>query len=170
MELSRLTITQEKLRNPGQLYEMTQFVKNGGYFNGIEIAYCNDIDRYFIHNGHHRCVSMYFGGRLQLRDSEFIVKQWNKSNYDEINFDVGYVTPFDIETEIRVGDLTDFKKFAFNMASHFDTYLSSISPAVSMTEIQVKNVIRQAKAWYASPRTLHGTPRSLADQYWKYAQ
>jgi hypothetical protein len=59
--------------------------------------------------------------------------------YAEINFEVGFVTPFDPRTEVRVPDFTAFRQEVFQLYAR--------NPAEAVT------FIRQNKARYARPHT-----------------
>ena len=99
--LKDLIVTQQQLRNPDQLPKMVELVRKGNFFSKnmlldksdrlIEIAQIirNPSDCvFYIHNGHHRCVAAYLGGRDSLREDEYYVKQWNYDDYKSINFKV----------------------------------------------------------------------------------
>ena len=122
MNLNELGIIQGELRNIKQIDGMVEHVRSGGFFDYqsllkvnlssslIEIAYFPEDGRYYIHNGHHRAVSIYLGGRTYIDDTEYYLKKWHYKDYNTINFDVGYVTPFDPRKEVRVADISRFKK------------------------------------------------------------
>lgn len=138
MDLRNLKIIQNELRNIHQIPDMVQFVQAGGTFTTqaideynesalykpkdmavgglIEIAHFPD-DEYYLHNGHHRAVSVYLGGREYLTSKEYYIKEWNYEDYNDIVFlDSegrwrGYVTPLDIKTEARKKDIGFYKKF-----------------------------------------------------------
>lgn len=150
--LEDLTITQESLRNPGQLPKMVQLVKDGKLFDEdvlkahgsteklIEIAQFED-KHVFLHNGHHRCVAIWLGGRFQIEDSEYYIKQWKYEDYDSISFDNEYYTPFNIVNEVRVQNLAPYKTFIKNIIHEFG-------------EEMAYDVIPCAKSLYATERKL----------------
>jgi len=121
--LSQLTITQEEIRDGSKLENMANLVRSGGFFNKetlerydaekaflMEIAEFPD-GKFYLHNGHHRCIAIYMGYREYLREDEYYIKKWKYEDYNSINFGVGYYTPFDIRTETRVSDLSKYKEF-----------------------------------------------------------
>ena len=56
------------------------------------------------------------GGRHYLDTKEYVVFHRDISEYNQINFDVGYVTPFNIETEVRLPDIGEFKEGMLKLA------------------------------------------------------
>lgn len=131
MDIRRLKITQDKLRKPHQIERMVEFVNEGGIYNAsniaqhlgtephselpLEIAKFPDGECY-IHNGHHRAVSMFLAGRFFLEHDEYFIKEWDYSDYDDIVFLNpdgtwrGYVTPFDVRNECRLPNFKKYKK------------------------------------------------------------
>ena len=63
----------------------------------------------FIHDGHHRCAAILQGGRDHLHEQEYIITDMKYAQYDEINLDAGFVTPFVPTHEIRLSDFSEFK-------------------------------------------------------------
>lgn len=119
MKINNLIVTQNAIRN--QVSDMIAYVKIGGIFSLENIkAYNNSnslihIARFsdgnlYIHDGHHRCISILLGGRNHLEKQEYYVKDWNYQDYLQINFNVWWVTPFDLKNEVRLPDIFDFKK------------------------------------------------------------
>ena len=130
LDIRNLKITQETLRKPHQIQSMVNFVSSGNKFDVyrigpydmgdlkvetlIEIAQFPDGELY-IHNGHHRAVAIYLAGRNTLFGDEYYIKEWDYSDYNDIvflnddNTWRGYVTPFDIQTEVRLPDFRAYK-------------------------------------------------------------
>jgi len=100
---------------------MIDFVRNGGFWTDENIRKHDDsslnliqISRFpdnvlMIHDGHHRAVATWLSGRTELREDEFYIQDWNYEDYDDINFDSGYLTPFDPRKEVRLCDLSEWK-------------------------------------------------------------
>lgn len=127
IKISELGITQQKLRNVVQLSEMIQFVKMGGVFTTDSIAayhlktegsdgYVDLIEivrfedgRLFLRNGHHRAVAIFLAGRDKILDGEYHITDWKYSDFEDINLVRGWVTPFNVRTEVRLPDLAQFK-------------------------------------------------------------
>jgi hypothetical protein len=124
INLNTLNVIQNQLRNTDQICEMIRHVERGGLFHYtnllqfnkgqgksdlIEIAYFKENNSYYVHNGHHRCVAIWLGGRNYLGEGEYYIKPW-RFDYRSISFSVGYVTPFDPLTEARLPDFSQFKK------------------------------------------------------------
>jgi hypothetical protein len=123
IELSSLNVIQNQLRNLDQMCEMIKHVSEGGYFHYsnllrfnkgkesslIEIAEFED-GKYYVHNGHHRSVAIWLGGRNHLQDGEYYIKRWKYDDYNTINMERQYVTPFDPRTQVRLPDFSAFKR------------------------------------------------------------
>lgn len=128
LEIARLGITQEHLRNPHQLPGMMDFVSSGGHFNKESLLDCQELPEnlieiarfedgaLYLRNGHHRTVAIWLAGRIFLHDDEYHISDWKYSNYSRIKFFrdngewQGWVTPFDVKTQVRVGDFLGFKR------------------------------------------------------------
>jgi len=129
--LDELTVMQDALRH-SCIDEMIDFVAGGGFWTKdvlsdyaansqltrvcplMEIVRFED-GRYMIHDGHHRVVATWLGGRDYLRGDEFILKHWKYSNYQNINFVNHWITPFDPRNEVRAADISAFKKHVFSI-------------------------------------------------------
>ena len=170
--LENLMVMQDDLRHPAQIPEMIEFVRQGGFWTQDVLAnYAknNQLTRicplkeiiefpdkkYMTHDGHHRLVSVYLGGRDYIREDEFVIKNWTYDDYLEINFPNNWVTPFDPRTEIRLAEIGKFKKHALD--------LSKKSPEEAM------NFIASNKSSYAKERNVF-TIKCLADLYLKEIQ
>lgn len=126
IELSKLWVSQDGLRDLSQLPAMIEFVRNGNFWTDenlnlfalannirkaatIEIAEFSD-GQLMIHDGHHRCISKLLGGATYLREDEFHIKKWEYSNYRNPNLKNNWFTPFDPITEVRKADFKEFKE------------------------------------------------------------
>jgi hypothetical protein len=128
LDISLLNITQNLLRDINQISEMVDFVKSGGKFtrdsiseyhnkSGINNGYVDLIEiarfedgKLFVRNGHHRAVAIYLGGRNEIDESEYHITDWKYSDFSDINFTTGWVTPFNVATHVRISDLANFKR------------------------------------------------------------
>lgn len=142
---------------------MASFARRGHLFTSdllmggdlIEIARMED-GKLFIHNGHHRCVAI-AGTRKRdyLDENEYYVKEQTYSLYNSINFDVGYVTPHDIKTEIRVPDLKNYKTFMQNVIDEYGYEMA-------------EGIIAISKPLYANPRKLYDVYDLADNEYASY--
>ena len=121
--INNLIVTQCGIRSRKQISEMISFIRDGGIFSKdtmklydpmtgpiISISDFGDGDLY-IHDGLHRIVSVLLSGKRDfLFPEEFVIRKWKYEQYLEINHNVGWVTPFDPRTEIRLPDFGTFKK------------------------------------------------------------
>lgn len=63
----------------------------------------------YIHDGHHRCVATFLGGRHELRADEYELGYWKYNEYLEINPANRWFTPFDPRSHFRIADILAFK-------------------------------------------------------------
>jgi hypothetical protein len=156
IKVNDLSIMQECLRDKSQICAMIEFVKNGGFWTLdvlskfakekgkknsplIEIVKFPD-EKYMIHDGHHRLVSIYLAGRDFVRKDEYVQKEWDYCDYLKINFENGWVTPFDPIAEIRLPDIYKFKFTALDLS-------------LKNKEEAIKFILSN-KNLYAKPRTI----------------
>ena len=155
LQLDMLGIMHDEIRHKHQVVEMSWLVRDGLFWTGdvlrthaaqhhtpvphlIAIARFPD-GRMMIRDGHHRCLATYIGDRGYLRHDEYVVETYTYEMYEEINFEVGFVTPFDPRTEVRVPDFTAFRQEVLRLYAH------NPEEAVAF--------IRQNKSRYARPHT-----------------
>lgn len=127
--LKDLMVTHNELRNYKSVIEMSNFVRNGRFFDIsylLNFAKANNLSKIspliqitqfedgklFIMDGHHRVVSCLAGQRNFLDSSEFKISLWTYREYIEISHDQGWYTPFDPRTHVRTSDFASFKKKA----------------------------------------------------------
>lgn len=130
LPVSILSVTQSDLRHKDALEFMISHVRSGGFWNHeslkkysqkhnvkisplIQITKFED-GRLFIHDGHHRLVSIVLGARNYLREDEFVINNWRYEQYMGINPVNTWVTAFDPRTHLRLADFYDFKKLALS--------------------------------------------------------
>lgn len=131
MLLDILRPTQCGLRDVEQIEVMVEFVRSGGVFDLAELARHQNLpvsskeliqirhfedENFFIHDGHHRCLSVWLAGREVLMESEYKVSDWLYSQYGDINLEAGFVTPYDPRKETRIADFFAFKQEVRNLA------------------------------------------------------
>ena len=155
LQLDTLGIMHDEIRHKHQVVEMSWLVRDGLFWSRdvlrahadkhnapvphpIAIA-CFPDGRMMIRDGHHRCLATYIGGRAYLRHDEYSLEAYTYEMYAEINFEAGFVTPFDPRTEVRVPDFTAFRQEVFRR------YARSPEEAIAF--------IRQNKSRYARPHT-----------------
>jgi hypothetical protein len=170
LPLDTLGIMHDEIRHKHQVVEMSWLVRDGLFWTRdvlrvhadnhhtpvprlIAIAHFPD-GRLMIRDGHHRCLATYIGGRAYLRHDEYIVETYTYEMYAEINFEAGFVTPFDPRTEVRVPDFTAFRQEVFRLYAH------NPEEAVAF--------IRQNKSRYARPYTRSNLTQ-LAEHLWQNA-
>lgn len=124
-DLGSLIVTQNEVRNCKQVPDMIAHVQNGGVFDQallndyawikgvkpcglIKVTVFEDGATY-LQDGHHRCTSIILGGRNFLHPSEYVIEHWKYSNYAGIGWKNGWVTPYDVTTQVRLPDFKPFK-------------------------------------------------------------
>ena len=132
LRIANLLVMQHLPRNPSQIPEMVDYVKNGGLWTPsvltkwskehderesplINLTRFRDDNSYAIHDGHHRIISTWLGGRAYLLREEYEVQEYNYAEYLEINFGKTWVTPFDPRTHVRIPDIREFKRKAMSL-------------------------------------------------------
>lgn len=134
MLLNILRPTQCGLRHIDQIASMVEFVRSGGIFSKEELLkFAKDNhyepeslirvrrfedEAYFIHDGHHRCFSIWLAGRDVLDDKEFELSSWQYRQYGEINLNADYMTPHDPRKETRHADFFGFKSEVRKLAEN----------------------------------------------------
>ena len=155
IEIKDLLVTQNVLRNFKQIESMIEHIVHDGLWNRkaldafnqdsieplISISEFPDGKRY-IRDGHHRCCATFLAERDYLLSSEYIITPRTYEQYMSVNFDVGWVTPFDPRHEVRLSDFMDFKRLAIYMRSDH-------------TDDEVVEYIKQNKFKYLCPRTMN---------------
>lgn len=124
--LKDLLVLQADLRHWTDIDSMIEYVQNGGFWTKeyleeysllkklprvspiIAISSFEDGAK-FVHDGHHRCVATWLGGRDYLRSDEFIVSDWKYDEYLEIAPHNNWYTPFNPKTHVRTADFAEFK-------------------------------------------------------------
>lgn len=117
LRIEECFVSQQGLRNVGQLADMVTFIKEGGRFNKegltsggplIHIVRFED-GQLYVQDGHHRMCAMVLADRPFLWDDEYCIEDWTYEQYLEINTDVNWVTPYDPRTEVRYPDYSEYK-------------------------------------------------------------
>lgn len=171
LDLETVWVTQNGLRNPGQLDEMIDFVENDGFWTQsglaeyaqskglpkaapmIAISEFEDGKR-FIHDGTHRTIATILGHRNYLREDEFTLHRWKYDDYLEINGEAGWFTPFDPRTHIR---LPEFNQFKARSKCLFEEVRLGV-----LNQEDFEALIRSQKFLYCVERSVT-TPQSLIE-------
>lgn len=132
--LENLLVLQADLRHWTDMQSMIEYVKNGGFWTKEYLEEYSRIKKLprvspivtistfedgakFVHDGHHRCVATWLGGRNYLRSDEFMISNWKYDEYLEIAPHNNWYTPFNPKTHVRTPDFAAFKaeaKVRFN--------------------------------------------------------
>ena len=118
MSLDSLELIQDGIRSLDNLRSMISFVRKNGIFtpdivyDTIAITEFPD-GRRVIHDGLHRCLSIYLCGKRYLLPCEYHIKYWDYDHYNQCSpesIENGYFTPFDPRFECRLADFGEFKQ------------------------------------------------------------
>jgi hypothetical protein len=164
IEFDQLIITQNGLRNVDQLNNMVRFVRAGGRFTedallafsiftqgrvNPPLIYVSRMEdgRLFLHDGHHRCVAKHLAGKEYLEECEYQVGHHTYEDYLVARPSDGWLTPFDLNTEVRVPDFGAFKDVARMM--------------LGVSHQAAESYIQENRQLYCEPRRIT-TIRELA--------
>lgn len=157
LKFSEIIVTQDSLRNAAQLPDMVEFLTVGGIFNKEAMAsfqrshpesYTNGLiqlvqfedGKIFVHDGHHRMVAMHLARRNYLYESEYEITQWTYEQYEAINFEVRWVTPYHPGFFVRLPDYRAFKK--------------DVDGQMAISQEAAAEFIRLNKHKYCKPRNI----------------
>ncbi len=156
LPLVTLEITQQTLRYADKIDPMIEFVQSGGFWtqealadfakrNGkgdtrsINITVFED-GRRMLHDGLHRCTSTLLAGRQYLREDEYELNPWTYESYLTPNFELGFVTPFDPRTEVRVED--------------WHAYKAEVMAIAAVDKVEAAAFISRNRDRYCRPKTV----------------
>lgn len=109
---------------------------------------------YFIRDGLHRCCIEHLY-RGHLRDDEFTLEDRRMEDFEGINLECGWVTPFNPITHVRLADFHEYKQLVLALiAGHAD-------------ETLIRKFIEENRSKYCEKRTI-ATERltAMADHLW----
>lgn len=173
--LKTLRLMQTDLRHWETIDEMALFVKKGGFWTEdylkeyselhnlsrvsplISITKFEDGECY-LHDGNHRCVATWLGGRKHLRPDEYVLSEATYDYYTEFAPHNNWFTPFDPRTHARKPDFAAFKKSAKEFCEKFHIFPThSFSVGVS-NEAMAEPWLLQHQHEYLMPRELEYLP------------
>ena len=150
MNILNLIPTHNRLRNPSR-------IKFFDYEYKKPISLSRIDNQLYVHDGHHRLVYEISKGNNTLPDNYFTIKDFTKEKYDEINFDYGYVTPFDIESECRKPNFFEYKIYIIRL---FKCVVDDVADGTNLVE----RFILSTKDMYVEKRSVF-TMEELTNNY-----
>lgn len=137
--ISELVVTQFGYRADSQVEAMIYFVSHGGEFSATPKVALFELDdgRLYIHDGHHRSMAIYLSGRDCLLPTEYVLTKNTFAALQSVNFDVGYVTPYDPRcvpawpVSTNLSFCTMPSKILTCLSSHTDRRCGSATSALS---------------------------------------
>lgn len=112
MLISNLIPTHNELRSKKKVDKFIKRIRKGNLFRGmkspIKLTRTED-GLIYVHDGHHRLYACYLCGIKELMNCEFIIKDMTYDDYNIINIKNGWLTPFNLKTEVRKADFFEFK-------------------------------------------------------------
>lgn len=77
-----------------------------------------------IHDGHHRCIAAWVLGIRRLWEGEYQITRVRRTQYEDINMNVNWVTPINPITHVRTPDFWEYKRLAITREKP-DDYIHS---------------------------------------------
>lgn len=110
LPIRRIQPIQSGVRDPERMFRLAGAVEAGYGFRAEPVSLSRFEDgQIYCHNGHHRVAACAVAGREELREGEYALEDWTYAQYQEINWEVNWTTPFDPRLETRAADLTPFR-------------------------------------------------------------
>ena len=112
MKILDIIPTQNCLRNYKTVERCVDILERGERLTPINLSLIED-GAIYLHDGMHRLCALYLVGAEELLPAAYTTKSMLYEQYASINWEVGYVTPFDLRTECRIADLYKWKTKVF---------------------------------------------------------
>jgi hypothetical protein len=145
LSIAKLIPTHNRLRSEKSFYYfLHRFFEQDGDTYGwgnrkVSVVHTED-DLYYLWDGHHIISAAHWAGHETIPASNYTITEMTYKKVMSINFDKGYVTPFNLQTECRLSDFINFKK----------KILSEIEPNVYDINLEI-DILLNAKH-YKEPR------------------
>lgn len=83
---------------------MAKIASKGGVFTAppLVVVVRYDDGKHYVHDGHHRVLAIYCGGRDVLYKEEYEFAEGTFKECNSIIWEQGFVTPFDPRTEVML--------------------------------------------------------------------
>jgi hypothetical protein len=155
MNILDIIPTQNSLRSYEIVQNCLAALERGERLTPILLSKMED-NVVYLHDGMHRLCSYFLFGLSELPEDSFKVKGMTYKQYADINWFVGYVTPFDLRTECRIADLYNWKNkvFAFKecvgeKAAEWYIKLNDFEYKEDRVVYSVKDVLEKAERFYS---------------------
>lgn len=133
---------------------MVQAMKDGGSFALVRLTRFEDGELY-VHDGHHRCVAAYLHHYLHQNtpplNLEFSITEWTYADYNTINIEAGYTTPFDVKTEVRVADFSLYREITSGLQYDCVLLLSEFFAHYYKEQRQMYTIKQMAHSYLSPP-------------------
>ena len=159
IKISQLIPTHNSLRNLKSFYHfVAAFYQHDGDTYGWSIRRGSKIsiiqtedDKLYLWDGHHCAAAAHWAGHAYIPRSEYNITKMTYEKVMTINFDKGYVTPFDMRTECRLADFSFFKNFVL------DIYRNTPNPLLGIQHNyeEIKESIKEMSHQYKELRKAH---------------
>lgn len=114
MRVDNIALTQDNIRSKEKVAILREAINKNANLGKIYLLQTED-GKLWLRDGLHRSVAIYLYRKDRCYyDDEYIIEQYTYQQINSINLKVGYVTPFDLKNEVRVADLTTYKKMVFD--------------------------------------------------------
>jgi hypothetical protein len=112
LRLEDITVTQNRIRSSQSFQELQSKMKDDSDFlrkNPVVLLQTED-GKYWVWNGHTRLAAYWALGFRKLIPEQYYVMKLTYAEVASVNFNVGYVTPFDPKDQCRAADFFEYKK------------------------------------------------------------
>ena len=82
--------------------------------------------KFYLWNGHHQVSAAYSIGLRYIPDGFYTMTERTYENVMSINFNVGYVTPFDMRTECRLDNFRPYKDEIIRLLGYLKGFQKNI--------------------------------------------
>jgi len=128
IDIGTLNVTQFGIRDCRLLRDLLYYATNRAIFDlnfvlrlSHECGSLIKLSRFpngscYVHDGHHRVIALFLAHRKFLYPQEYQYMDFDSyDRYNEVNFETGWVTPFNIREELRLPDVRNFKEYVFSL-------------------------------------------------------
>lgn len=155
-KIASLIPTHNRLRNIETFkYFGKRFLQDGNDWKRDDIITVvkTEDERYYLWNGHHQVCAAYYTFKRYIPDECYKIVNMSYETVNTVNFDLGFVTPFDMRFDCRLPDFSQFKNQMISVYGYIANKNKSI----------IKNYIMNAGHRYKETRLVHNIKDLLGE-------